>query len=371
MLTSRFLKTSIAVLGTLCAVVLGSVPTEAASQKVAIKQNRAAVMSYWTPARILAAQPKWKSAQRPSQLMTPQRGTGYQENKLGLQRYGSAPKKVPKRGLTRRLAPAKILPKVDPAEFKREAQGQSSGLYTHTQVFPPELAQFYPYSATGKLFGADTITGGGFTCTASMISPRVMITAAHCIFDNANKVFYTNFAFAPGYFNGNAPLGIWTPTGGFITQAWVDITDIVHPEDFAVLILGDQTFESQTFRTGDIAGFYGVAGSDVNTHLFHVDFLGYPGNLDAGEILQRTGAQTLGTFAPNNALYGSDQQGGSSGGPYVIDLQVTPAGGISRSPTVVAVEFFGNGVGDVGVSLLNGNAGAIISMACQAAAGNC
>lgn len=359
---------------TIAGMVLSAFAGDAdAAQKVVIKKNRAQVLNFWTPARLLSAQPRWQTAPKPADLQAPNLAD-IKPFKSSYRRSGAKPTKDIKGKLRRDLIPQVMLQQKrqqSAGKAKPQAQGSSGALYSQSAIFPPELAQAYPLSAAGKFFFTDPTTGGQFICSASLIAPRLMITAAHCIFDNVNQVVFTDFLFAPGYFNGTAPLGAWTPVAGLIPQSWIDSAALPHPEDFGVLVLGDLSADGQAVRAGDIAGIYGIIGSDITTHLFHVDFLGYPGNLDGGEIMQRTGAQTAATFEPNNALYGSDQQGGSSGGPYVIDLQFPAAGGIDRFPSVVAVESFGDGSGNVGVSLLNGTAGAMLEALCGQAAGNC
>ena len=68
-----------------------------------------------------------------------------------------------------------------------------SGLNTNTA---------YPYRAAGKLFfkiGAST-----YLCSASLIKPGIVVTAAHCVANYGQKQFYTGWQFTPGYRNGAA-----------------------------------------------------------------------------------------------------------------------------------------------------------------------
>jgi Trypsin len=99
-------------------------------------------------------------------------------------------------------APQTISPKsgIRPQEF-----GTSGQPYTTSQVDATGdyTASFYPFSAAGKLFfniGADT-----FVCSASLVTPGVVVTAAHCVANYGQTQFYSNWVYVPSYESTNAP----------------------------------------------------------------------------------------------------------------------------------------------------------------------
>lgn len=78
----------------------------------------------------------------------------------------------------------------------------------------------------GALFASDT--SGNHFCTASVVdSPHqdVIVTAAHCVNDGKGDANKQNIAFAPGYSNGQAPFGMWTPKRYFMDSRWLNGAD--------------------------------------------------------------------------------------------------------------------------------------------------
>jgi V8-like Glu-specific endopeptidase len=369
------------------AAALLTVEDATAQNRQATGKPRGEVLKSWTAEEIARAQPMWRQGPTVSPSTTPM------QRPMSGAAAVTEPKRVPGFAPKVDLKPADIQRSVPMALKKRPRQTRATqaprgaakaspapqpfafspagAVYSQSRVWPPELVAAAPYRATGKLFGR-TASGGPFTCTASVIAPRLVVTAGHCLYDNSTGAWARDFVFAPAYDNGVFQLGLWTATGVVVTPEWVVDPRFPHPADVGILVMADQAFPgTPLLRIGDVTGGYGYALSDVFTHRFHVDFLGYPGNLDLGEIMQRTGAQTWFTFDPNSAAYGSDQQHGSSGGPYVIDLQMTAIGGIDRFPAVVGVESGGDSQGMVWISLLGASFQNILGTACAAAPGNC
>jgi hypothetical protein len=93
-----------------------------------------------------------------------------------------------------------------------------------------QMWKLHPYNAIGKLY-FDTPSGPGY-CTASVIGPNLIVTAAQCVLDTNTDTVYTNFAFCPAARGSNCPYGMF-PWVGIVLQyayleaaSWVEVVDI-------------------------------------------------------------------------------------------------------------------------------------------------
>src|SRR5215469_4596291 len=62
---------------------------------------------------------------------------------------------------------------------------------------------YYPFRPTGRLFF--NIGAATYVCSASLIKPGVIVTAAHCVANFGHSQFYSNWTFLSAYFNGSSP----------------------------------------------------------------------------------------------------------------------------------------------------------------------
>ncbi len=191
----------------------------------------------------------------------------------------------------------------------------------------------YPFSASGKLyFNIGTST---FVCSASLIKPGIIVTAAHCVAGYGTSTFYRNWVYVPALtdrFTPNAPYGIYGVTGAAVMTSWINGTDgcnVVCPNDVAVLVAAPLNGKYPGARTGFLAygwnnfGFTSFAGLNAT----EITQLGYPVGLSKGLNMMRT--DSLGytiTDAEwfNNIQIGSRMTGGSSGGPWIINFGIDP-----------------------------------------------
>jgi V8-like Glu-specific endopeptidase len=186
----------------------------------------------------------------------------------------------------------------------------------------------YPFRAAGKLFFK--IGTGNFVCTASLIKPGIAVTAAHCVANYGASQFYSSWVFVPAYTNGTAPYGKWTVAQVRILTAYYNGTDgcaqygVICPDDVAVLLLSPQNGAYPGSKTGWFG--YGYDGYGFNgASQVLVNQLGYPVALDGGLLMQRNDSQ--GYVDPgnsNNTIIGSLMTGGSSGGPWLVNLGMPP-----------------------------------------------
>ena len=266
----------------------------------------------------------------------------------------------------------------------------------------------YPWRATGKLTFVSE--HARYNCSASLIKPGLLVTAAHCVFQFGVKSaagYSTDFVFSPGKSDTDV-LGTWTVAAELIPASYYKGTDtcydygVVCNNDVAILVMNKNS-------TGQLPGArlswynYGYNGysfltSFGNAYLAHITQLGYPVAFDGGVRMERNdGIGAL--YAPGGGLYatvlGSAMTGGSSGGPWLVNFGTRPSvdpkranlGIQSLSNVVVGVtswgyssvgtntqgaswfgqntEFPGSYTDSHGVYRGAGNIGALVSEACS------
>ncbi len=194
---------------------------------------------------------------------------------------------------------------------------------------------YFPWRATGK--SLMLMSDGGVTvCTASVIGPSLVVTAAHCLHDFGQGAdgFIRDYRFAPAFHEGHAPYGTWSAREWYLAKSYFDGSDacevrgVVCENDLAVIVM--EPLDGQLI--GDVVGQYrvltyspGVEDEDfslatlANQKLAQITQLGYPALFYDGDKMIRT--DSLGfRDIPNNVALGSNQTGGSSGGPWLMNF---------------------------------------------------
>jgi len=185
----------------------------------------------------------------------------------------------------------------------------------------------------GRLFFS--LEGGNFSCSASVIRPHTLVTARHCMFDYSTGTFGSNWAFYPDFNNGKADTaiggGIWFAEFAF---TWVSGAPGFN-YDIGLLAMHDANGQgcyliNDTATTELYTGFLGYTyNGDYSQRQWAV--FGYPaetnsedGNPFNGKWQIRSDAATghvnddIGGNFTNTVEIGSDQTGGTSGGPWII-----------------------------------------------------
>lgn len=204
----------------------------------------------------------------------------------------------------------------------------------------------FPWRATGKLFmkfGTDT-----FVCTASVIRKGLLVTAAHCVHQFGEKAegFADAVTFEPARHGDTRPFGSWTAKEWWIPAAYHDGTDhcsqeapgVVCENDLAVVVIekrsgksiaeetGSYDFPKNSTREFGYAPFLGQQAAQITQ-------LGYPSQNFDGTRMIRT--DSLGYKDDiNNVVIGSNQTGGSSGGPWIQNFGVDPSTGPAATDDV-------------------------------------
>ena len=228
-----------------------------------------------------------------------------------------------------------------------QAFGGAKAPYTTARVAVAKLGQSdtkartpvtsYPFRATGKIyarFGEDW-----FICTASLVKKGVLITAAHCIFEYGKKKngWADEVLWIPANEDGNGGIyGTWKWQDAYVPNPYFEGTDtcsqigVVCNNDLATIVLKAK----QGRYVGEIVGWYNYAWNGYSYKRFkpfkntvvHITQLGYPGAFDDGYQMIRTDA--VGWYVKSgklkNTQMGSAQTGGSSGGPWLVNLGAKP-----------------------------------------------
>jgi V8-like Glu-specific endopeptidase len=241
-----------------------------------------------------------------------------------------------------------------------------------------DVTKLYPYRAAGRLFFK--MSDGSATCSAALIDKGLLLTAAHCVTDFGGPQF-SGFTFIPGYHKGKGAYGTFRASRVYVKASYAAGTDVctqgvVCKNDVAIIVLKPN---AESKYPGELTGWYSIAWDgygftpDGETH---VTQLGYPGSLDNGSQMIRNDSMGYANQGrTKNTVLGSSMDGGSSGGPWVVNLGSPPRytidSGQASDPNVI-IGATSWGYDDGGVYLMQGsspftssNVGALLTQACR------
>ncbi|HYW20868.1 MAG TPA: trypsin-like serine protease [Nodularia sp. (in: cyanobacteria)] len=257
-------------------------------------------------------------------------------------------------------------------------RGTKDAYFTSSQLLPLSNDTSYPYTTTGKLFFTKPGVGN-FVCSASVVRPRIIMTAGHCVHSGSGGAdgFYNNFLFIPAYRDGAAPYEQWSWSRVIVTGSWSNGGGgVPNSADYAIIELSDKEFNGVTRKIGEVVGYLGYRTLSLLPN--HVTMLGYPVNLNNGQKMHQVTAGSYGDGGNNTGVYGSDMRGGSSGGPWVQNFGVAASGqvdGLNTNPNqIVGVTSYGStevGPLYIGSSILDDQFIRILNTACNWQSGNC
>ena len=233
---------------------------------------------------------------------------------------------------------------------------------------------------TGKVLFS--MNGGDWVCSAAVITDArsgysSVISAAHCLYDEAADVFATNWMFVPAFDTSptftcaNTAHGCWTARALVVHKGWADeesLTTKATQYDFGVAVVagGGKTGTTTQLDTA-VGGGYGVNTGTIATGTT-VHSFGYPaGNPYRGNDLTYCAGPTFQDVYNGNATWGiaCNMTGGSSGGPWFKDFANNGASG-----QVTSLNSYGyNGLKNMYGPKFNAKTAAVINAA-SASGGN-
>jgi V8-like Glu-specific endopeptidase len=234
-----------------------------------------------------------------------------------------------------------FVPKSNFIEEDNSISSQDFGATNHpfstaqVNAFGNQTSKYFPYSPTGKLyFNKGDLS---YVCSASLIKPGVIVTAAHCVADFGGN-FYSNWTFVPALNGTKAPYGSWKTQDAWVMTSYLDgseacaVTGVVCPNDVAVIRLAPKRTRTGSYYAGNKTGWYGYGWngygytSGFGQTVSQVSQLGYPQAIDSGTIMQRNDSMGyVDAGSSNNLVIGSLMTGGSSGGPWLVNLGMAPS----------------------------------------------
>ena len=224
----------------------------------------------------------------------------------------------------------------------------------------------------------------GYVCSGTVVNDgtsgrSIIITASHCIYDDANKAFARNVLFIPDQAEttgtgtdrvcSNDPIGCWTPNFGVVDVNWTTRTfpNNVH-WDYAFYVVRDAGAHSAGISSANDTLDAAVIPMDVSfaapaagsvTHALGYSYSVDPQFMYCSDPMQNMNADNW--FLPNCGL-----TGGSSGGPWSQPFNVSTGNG-----PIISVNSWGytTGPGMAGPKLSGTSASCVFAAAKSSAFG--
>jgi hypothetical protein len=347
---SPHMKSSLRLLVSLVLVLTALPLLAAADNGSQARSEHQRIVDFWTPARVAQAVPR-------DFVLDPESG---------------------------RVVPAKGKPQGTPGGGNGGSAGGSDGGST--------VVSGDSWNGGGEIDGASgkllfAMDGSYWVCSASVIDDgssgsngsAMIITAAHCVYDETNRVFADNWMFIPDYDAAPAPLdttgsfcestsyGCWTPEAMAVDSRYASAPsfDAALPYDFGVVRVGPGGKSGEKIELDDVVTeqSYSFSGPVPLDGSVSGDAFGYPAEKKwNGDDLIYCSGPIDGDPYNSDETYRLNEcklNGGSSGGPWL-----SPFDEATGSGTIISVNSYGyRGVNAMHGPFLNSDTQAVYDAA--------
>ena len=178
----------------------------------------------------------------------------------------------------------------------------------------------FPYSTVCRIEGVNNYDNTSIISTATMIGPKVAITAAHSVYQSNLGGLFNNITVSPRYYRGNKPFGSSVVKTIYLAQEWLDTngsSDLTtlnssFDYDWAVVVLND--------KIGNNSGWLSVRRYSNYLDLFGLNakIIGYPHKIERDNFYANYFFQYMATGKIDTAFgkileYTIDTSDGQSG----------------------------------------------------------
>jgi hypothetical protein len=203
---------------------------------------------------------------------------------------------------------------------KPHQSGSAPGSAKPTAPATQPVAAIDGYKTVGKFFVR--ALGATLSCTASVVGPDIIVTAAHCFKGEISGFRYTtsHWTFAPMWHDGQFPYGQWSVHSVYLARNWISTLDVKY--DYAVVVLNRRAGHDVAYYTGQDS--WNASRTVTPGQTEPVRIVGIPtGSKKA--LLTVTRATTV-TVGPDLTVLKASTPGfgnGTSGGPWFEPFDTT------------------------------------------------